>query len=260
MLKAAIQDLLLSNNIYISRTTPYSNLVTFLSSLKPTKTNYELIRVGGEGDGGYLIPDDLEGIDTCFSPGVAKKTKFENDMTKRGVKCFLADFSVDLQPINNPLFDFEKKYLGTKNDETFITLENWINLKAPNKTELILQMDIEGSEYPVILNTSDETLSKFRILVIEFHSLESINNIQGYELIRLTFLKLLKNFDIVHIHPNNCCGSVRYKDLDIPRAMEFSFLRKDRITHRSPAKKFPHPLDRKNVANKPEVHLQSCWF
>ena len=26
--------------------------------------------IGGAGDGGYLVPDDLDGIEYCFSPGV----------------------------------------------------------------------------------------------------------------------------------------------------------------------------------------------
>jgi hypothetical protein len=62
------------------------------------------------------------------------------------------------------------------------------------------------------------------------------------------------------IHPNNCCGSAYYKDLVIPRVMEFTFLRKDRITHKAPAKNFPNQLDRKNVAAHQDIHLPSCWY
>ncbi len=260
MVKKVIKAFLLHKNIYLSKTTPYSNIVNFLTSLKPIKTNHELIRIGGDGDGGYLIPNDLTGIDACFSPGVSTTSDFENDLTGKAIKCFLADFSVDAPPIDNALFDFEKKYLGIDNDETFITLERWINIKAPNKSELILQMDIEGSEYPVIFHTSEDTFTKFRIIVVEFHGLDTILNKEGYELMRLTFSKILKNFDIVHIHPNNCCGTVKYKDLVIPRVMEFTFLRKDRTTHRTPAKNFPNPLDRKNVAGIPDIHLPTCWY
>lgn len=251
---------LLKNNIYISRTTPYLDIVSLLTSLKPIETNYELIRIGSDTDGGYLIPNDLKGIDACFSPGVSTTSDFENDLTTKGIRCFLADYSVNAPPINNPLFDFQKKYLGIDNNDTFITLENWINQKAPNNNELLLQMDIEGSEYPVIFDTSEDTFSKFRILVIEFHDLDTIFTKAGYELIRLTFSKLLKNFEIVHIHPNNCCGSAHYKDLVIPRVMEFTFLRKDRITHKIPAKNFPHPLDKKNVASNQDIHLPDCWY
>ena len=238
----------------------YQNILDLLSLLKPINTNYELIRIGGDGDGGYLIPNDLVGIDSCFSPGVSSVADFENELKKNGIKCFLADYSVDAPPIKNNLFDFEKKYIGSINNETFIKLENWINLKSPNKSNFILQMDIEGYEYPVILNTSESTFSKFRIIVIEFHRTDMIFTKKGYEIISQVFSKLLKNFDIVHIHPNNCCGAVRHKDIVIPRVMEFTFLRKDRITHRSPAKSFPNPLDRKNVASYPDIHLPSCWY
>lgn len=32
----------------------------------PTGCNKELIRIGGSGDGAYLLPDDLTAIDACF--------------------------------------------------------------------------------------------------------------------------------------------------------------------------------------------------
>ena len=38
--------------------------------LQPKPTPIPLIRVGDGSDGSYLIPDDLEGISGCLSPGV----------------------------------------------------------------------------------------------------------------------------------------------------------------------------------------------
>ncbi len=40
--------------------------------------------MGGENDGGYLVPDDLEGIEYCFSPGVSNIATFELDCLNRG--------------------------------------------------------------------------------------------------------------------------------------------------------------------------------
>ena len=38
----------------------------------PYTTEHKLVRVGGDNDGGYLIPDDLEGIAADFPPAVGR--------------------------------------------------------------------------------------------------------------------------------------------------------------------------------------------
>ena len=83
---------------------------------------------------------------------------------------------MDAPPINNPLFDFEKKFLGAVNNDQFMTSESWVLQKALLDKDMILQMDIEGAEYPVLLNTPMETFKQFRILVIEFHNLDHLPN------------------------------------------------------------------------------------
>jgi FkbM family methyltransferase len=55
-----------------------------------------------------------------------------------------------------------------------MTLENWVRRKAPDKSDFIVQMDIEGAEYEVICDTSHETFRKFRILAIEFHEVHKL--------------------------------------------------------------------------------------
>ncbi len=259
-LKHIAKTFLLSKNIRLSKTTDKQKLLDFLDLVKPINTNHDLIRIGGDTDGGYLIPNDVENIDTCFSPGVSEVADFEDDLTKRGIKCFLADYSVEAPPIKNDLFDFEKKYLGSKENEIFMTLESWVSKKAPSKSDFILQMDIEGAEYGVICDTSSDTFKKFRVLVIEFHGLDRLFDRMGFELIELSFTKILKNFEVVHIHPNNCSKPTECYGIIIPRVMEFTFLRKDRITQRSKSLSFPHKLDRKNVAKNADFALPKCWY
>jgi len=131
-LNKLIKSLFYYFNINISATTEKHKLLTFLSSVRPVTTEYELIRIGGDADGGYLIPNDIEHIESCFSPGVNNIADFEDALTKRGIKCYLADYSVVGPPFKNRLFDFEAKYIGSKNDDIFITLEDWINRKKNN--------------------------------------------------------------------------------------------------------------------------------
>lgn len=56
----------------VSQMTSDVGLEAFISKVRPVDCGIELIRIGGEADGGYLIPNDLEGIEYCFSPGSAQ--------------------------------------------------------------------------------------------------------------------------------------------------------------------------------------------
>jgi len=260
-MKKIFRNFLLRKNIRISRTKSYRDIKKFLSLISPIETNYELIRVGGKGDGGYLIPNDLEGIDFCFSPGVSTIANFENDLAATGIKCFLADFSVDGPPSKNKLFDFEKKYLGTFNSENTFTLDFWLKSKiGSSNSDLILQMNIEGDEYAILSDIDANLLKKFRIIVLEFHYLDSMLDTLGFEIVRLSFLKILRDFEIVHIHPNNCSYPVSFHDLEIPPVLEVTFLRKDRIKNKKNNKRFPHPLDDKNIKTNSDVKLPKCWY
>lgn len=94
----------------------------------------------------------------------------------------------------------------------------------------ILQMDIEGAEYRVIAATTVETLSRFRIIVVEFHELSNLFTKFGFREISNAFRKLLLTHRVVHIHPNNVGGPAVRGHLSVPSLMEFTFYRKDRLT------------------------------
>ena len=240
--------------------TSRSELLYFIKKVRPVTTKHELIRIGGQGDGGYLIPNDLEGIKACFSPGVNNTADFEQSMADLGIPSFMADYSVDGSPISNPLFDFEKKFLGDKNDIQYMTLENWVSRKAPKEGDLILQMDIEGGEYPTIAAAPLDVLRRFRVIVIEFHRLRRLRGQAYYQMISAAFDKLSKEFYIVHIHPNNYSRVGVYRGVPIPGVMEFTFLRKDRVSKFVPTNNFPHALDKANVTFKPDTVLPECWY
>jgi Methyltransferase FkbM domain len=240
--------------------TTSKEILAVLKKMRPVSTNYPLIRIGGIDDGGYLIPDDLTGIKVCFSPGVADTCDFESAMADRGIACFMADYSVEGPPLQNKHFHFEKKFIGPVETATHMTLENWVNRNAPDKTDFILQMDIEDSEYNVILSTPRETLKKFRIMTIEFHRFRKLLTKAELKKFAATFEKLLLDFEIVHVHPNNHSRVINYRGLKIPLVMEYTFLRKDRVKSKQSTTVFPHPLDKANIPNKPDRVLPECWY
>ncbi len=241
------------------RTAP-ADVLRLLRSLRPVSGGAELIRLGPDGDGGYLVPDDLAGIECAFSPGVSTESGFEAELAARGMRVFLADFSVDGPAQANARFSFLKKYVGCMSDETHITLSQWKDASAPGYGgDLLLQMDVEGAEYETLLTAPEELLSQFRVMVIEFHYVHELLNQRFFDLASRVFGKLLRTHTVVHIHPNNCCGSVRRAELELPRIAEVTFHRNDRLRQRLPCRTFPHPLDRDNT-RKATLVLPRCWY
>lgn len=266
-IKENLQRFFLNFNVRITRSSSYDDIDDFINIIRPFKTEHKLIRVGPRGDGGYLLPDDLDGIRAVFSPGVSNIIGFEEDFIKRGIICFLSDYSVE-NPFNEQsLVHFTKKHISYKNSNKTIIIDDWVNwaetnvLKSNDRIgDYILQMDIEGHEYLSLLSTSYDTISKFRVIIIEFHSLDSLTDPFGFDIIYSTIEKLINTHTIVHIHPNNCRRDVVFKGRVINPLLEVTFLRKDRHNLTSKIESLPHKLDFDNVYNGYQVSLDSEIF
>jgi len=261
-LKTIAKDAGLAVGLNITGCTDTAEVLGVIKSLRPMDCGKHLIRIGGNGDGGYLVPDDLEGIEYCFSPGVSTTVDFETHLATLNIKSFLADYSVDSPPIQKPEFIFDKKFLGADDNETFFTLKSWKDKYLRGYTgELLLQMDIEGFEYEVIRSAPTDVLNTFRIMVIEFHSVDRLIDRFVYELVfKPCFEKILSHFYVAHIHPNNCCGTVKTGDIEIPRVLEFTFYNKNRVAGAKENHEFPHPLDRDNVVTNGFLRLPTVWY
>lgn len=260
-LKEQMLNLLVAMNIRSDMLISVYELQSLLDKLRPVSCDKELIRLGSRRDGGYLVPDDLAGIKACFSPGVGCSSTFEKDCADRGMKVFLADGFVDQPRQSHELFVFIKKYIGAQSNDHYITIDDWVKLSLPDsQDDLLLQMDIEGSEYDVLLAASDDLLKRFRIIVIEFHFLDKLRIKSFFQLASHAFEKILQSHACVHNHPNNFADSIKYRGIEIPKVIELTFLRHDRVSNPSFARIFPHPLDADNSRKKPSLPLPECWY
>jgi hypothetical protein len=245
--------------VWLEPASDFLAVADLLHALRPRAIKTPLIRIGGDGDGGYLLPDDLAGVTACISPGVSDTVTFDQAMADRGIEVFMADASVKGPPIQNDRFHFVKKFLDVYEDDTHMRLDSLCAMVSPDG-DRILQIDIEGAEYRVILDASDEALKSFRIIVAEFHHLTRMFGKFQFDVIRATFEKLLRFYDVVHIHPNNVCGPTVRGSLSIAPVMEFTFYRKDRVEIDETRRlDFPHPLDANNLNNRPTLPLPECW-
>lgn len=257
--KSLVFEGLHKKRLFPGQMTYRNDLLQLIEKLKPFDTDKKLIRIGPSKDGGYLVPDDLEGIKVLISPGVDVESKFEWECAEKGMEVHLIDASVKGPAMEHPKFQFYPKFLGIGTEE--LTLEAFIINNGIHLTEgdWMLQMDIEGAEWESLIQLPKDLMERFRIMVIEFHDLDNLFNRPFFSIAKKVFEKILQTHEVVHIHPNNIFHSHKINGIDVPRFMEFTFLRKDRIQTKKPATTFPHSLDRE-CTNNLAYPLPKIWY
>ena len=228
---------------------------------KPAK---DLIRIGKDNDGGYLISKkDLLKSDFLLSLGICDDWSFEKDFVKNNkIPLHAYDALLDynflrkrnISIINKikKIFSYKnffkgknihfRKFIGINNNkEGFYTLSsvlNDLNFKA-----IFLKIDIEGSEYRV-LDSIISNHHKLSGLVIEFHDCDiNLSKIEWF----------IKNFNLklVHIHANN--HGLFDLEKKIPLALELTF---SKYCEQNDQLNLPHPLDMRNGTNREEISLE----
>lgn len=244
---------------------PHAGIPKFFEMIRSHQRRCELIRVGSPRDGGYLVPNDFEGINYCFSPGVANCSDFEEQLSEtHGIYCYLADASVETPPDSHVDFDFEKKFLGKETHNDFVTLDDWVHSKlgANPSGDGILQMDIEGAEFEVIAAANRDTLRLFRTIVLEVHAMDRLFDPASFPEIEAFFAKLLTDHVLVHLHPNNYEDTVFRRGFGVPKVFEMTLLRRDRAGQLGLPTGFrlPHPLDASNHPRRWHRTMPRAWW
>tara|TARA_B100000674_G_scaffold486169_1_gene494202 strand:+ start:383 stop:1147 length:765 start_codon:yes stop_codon:yes gene_type:complete len=245
----------------------------FYKKVWPVDVGVPLIRLGGSGDGSYLLPDCISGIELCLSPGTCGIVDFEKELANiYGIPCLLCDPAEDAPSELPEFLKFDRVALSSTNGPSTVTLESWMEKYGLiDASPILLTMDIEGGEIDVINSLSDSIINKIRIATIEFHYLHLLHeqNPRPYALGVLQAIdKLQKYFDIVHFKPNNNCAfqvdTTEYGRQTLYTCVEITFLHKQN-RKKSPVKllpsMLPNRLDKDNVIYKPHADYSSyCTY
>lgn len=225
--------------------------------LIPVSNGHELVRVGNSSDGGYLLPDDLLSLDSCLSIGCDSAWSFEKSLYElTGTSSHLLDKLSKKPEDLTETHKFHDGLLGRKNFGDTINMESFVKeCGLSTSRDLILQMDIEGAEYDILLDIEDRLLSQFRIVVIEFHDFKRTRQPNFLKEVVLPILiKLDKSFHLVHFHPNNCRNLFRLGKSFLPEVFEVTYHRRDRSRTPSPSRScLPHALDYRNVETNRDI-------
>lgn len=163
-------------------------------------------------------------------------------------------FKSFFDPAKNNFF-FQKGVSDQAYDQFITAGEMFSNISAFDalpENSVYIKMDIEESEYDVI----DDLLSqkkKINGMTIEFHNLRHLW-MDFTDVIE----KIKEDFEVIHIHGNNCCGYI--PGSDVPNLVELSFMKRNLMKYEEISgpnnKSYPiEGLDKPNFSNKPDIKL-----
>jgi len=209
------------------------------------------IRLGLHGDGGYVFGSlDNEKYDCYISAGVSDEESFthgfirDNNMNEFNSYAF--DGTIQRYPYEYTTnIAFIRKNIGGVNNDHVTNLHGLID-KYEN---IFLKMDVEGGEYPWLNSLSEEQLSKFSQIVIEFHGLTDDNWGCSYDDKVKCLEKLTKTHYIIHAHGNNHGKVVE----GFPDVLELTYVNKKYFATKPELNKIPLPMANFDFPNKKGV-------
>jgi hypothetical protein len=201
--------------------------------LMPFSCN-DLVRIGKDNDGGYLINlEDVNKTTTLLSFGVGEDISFERHFTAIN-KCPVIAYDNTVSNIHTDFFQNDNSHV----EKNVVDDISFINTLKDLPDNVFLKCDIDGSEY-YILEDIIRNDNKFSGISMEFHSITNYDNFNSMtNFISKTSLKL------VHTHINNY-AYINREGQYIPDVVELSFSSSDNISY-SNSISLPNKLDMPN--------------
>ena len=260
-LKQSLYDFFLRLGFQFRRTTSAVQVRNFANFLRPKVAREGLQRLGGDGDGGYLVPVGVQ-CKKLFSAGVDDSVSFELGYQKLNPesRIFLVDGSIERLPRRLENAHFSKQFLGHAElgvDE--ISLDSWLEEAGAGATGNILQMDIEGAEWHLFGESKKETWDRFDCIVMELHGLEQAFDPVFFRERVLRLMKVLVDFHVVHLHVNNAGFIQRAAGGSIPSLLEVTLVHRRTNLATLENATLPNPLDRVNVPGRRHLDIHKAF-
>jgi Methyltransferase FkbM domain len=236
-------------------------IIDFLSYLTPRRSvGFSKIRLGCNGDGGYVLLDDFTGVSAALSFGIATECSWDMAIAERGIDVYQYDHTVDGPPTANARFRFFKKKIAAVSSDQTESLGS-VFAKLPATTErVILKIDIEGAEWDVLDAATSEELARFSQIVGEFHGFANAADPAWRDTARRVLTKIRSVFDVVHVHGNNFAPFNIIANVAVPSTFELTLVNRAIYECHETDEIFPTALDQPNWADRPDIFLGSMRY
>ncbi len=239
----------------------------------------DLIRLGRAHDGGYVVPAEIvRKTKVLMSLGYGNDYSFEKDylqfcpkskviLIDENASLFFYLCDLALSCLKRLTFNGGHPRAATRNLFMFFGLKRMGNIKLRRNrvasslttksqvtlsllldgfdtSEIVLKMDIEGSEYECLLET--KKLADLSCLIVEFHNIPN-----SQDVFDAVLRKIEIDFILVNTHINNFGKIIN----GVPEVIELTFVNKRFMLSNLPlVSAIPSVLDQRNSVRFPEVH------
>ena len=240
----------------------------YLKELQVYVSPYPKVRIGNPtNDGGYAVCELPGSYDGVLSGGVGNDCSFEEGLLRKYPDLpFCAAFDgTCVAPLTSAPIRFIRKNLAAQTTETTTNLHE--ELAAAH--DLFVKLDIEGHEFRIV-PTWGQHMTHIKQFVLELHTpadfgkhrecYEGLHDIP-YEMVYGLLNFINQTHTLVHLHPNNGCGTHAFGGRNIPNVFECTFVRNEFVPHKTlNIDTIPSSIDVRNHSWYPEITLGGWPF
>jgi len=215
------------------------------------------LRVGGEGDGGYVMLDDFAPVRHALSLGVGPDVSWDSAVAERGLRVFQYDDTVEASPRAHQHFVFHRNHVvaQAKSPED-VTLQQILGSEAlAGDNEIVAKIDIEGCEWDILAATPSKDLARIRQLAVEFHRMRDFSDLAWRRTAFAALRNLAATHCCIHIHGNNWVPFTVVGGVPFPDGFEATFVRRADHAAVPSTAIFPTELDRPCDPKRPDLYL-----
>jgi hypothetical protein len=164
-------------------------------------------------------------ISNVLSIGVGEDNLADIHLAKMGHRVHAWDHTIKKLPVKHPNIVFHKTGVGKPEDgQNLLPLPELLDRSFPNfEGPVALMMDVEGQEWESLMSANDQTMSKFGLMVIEFHNVGNL--IFDPESVLFPLRKIRETHTPVVLSTNNYGASWKYPgNVTIPDVVEVTYV------------------------------------
>jgi hypothetical protein len=216
-------------------------------------------RIGGVGDGGYVLLDALNPEQVVMSFGIGPSVTFDFALAEEGHFILMFDHTIDELPGAHPHFTWFRNGVSAVSgaDEALFSLQDHMTKLPGDAVDPLLKMDVEGAEWDTLAATPRACLARFAQITLELHNLLDLDKPDFNARAQAALKALALDFVPIHVHGNNFGTIGQAGGFAVVETLEVTYARRDLFETVASTTIYPTEHDTPNFDERPDLQL---WF